>query len=107
MLAALTEGGAPFADDLASLRAEFVALEEIMADPHDLRTCHRDLFPENLRGTAAGSVCVIDWDNHGLAGASQELAFVVWGFANGDADRARAIAENYAASGGAGRRVTR
>jgi Ser/Thr protein kinase RdoA (MazF antagonist) len=103
LIAALTDARAPFADDLAGLREEFVALERIMADPQDLRTCHRDLFPENLRGTHAGSVCVIDWDNHGLAGASQELAFVVWGFAGGRADRARTIAESYSASGGPGR----
>ena len=74
-----------------------------MVDPHDLRTCHRDLFPENLRGVADGSVCIIDWDNHGLAGASQELAFVVWGFAGGRADRARTIAESYTDAGGTGR----
>ena len=56
LIAALTDARAPFADDLAGLREEFVALERIMADPQDLRTCHRDLFPENLRGTDAGSV---------------------------------------------------
>ena len=103
LIAALTDARAPFADDLVRLREEFVALERIMVDPHDLRTCHRDLFPENLRGTATGSMCVIDWDNHGLAGASQELAFVVWSFAGGRADRARTIVDSYRASGGPGR----
>ena len=99
---ALTDARAPFAGDLAALRDEFVAMERLLVDPHDLRTCHRDLFPENLRGTANG-VCVIDWDNHGLAGASQEMAFVVWGFAGGRADRAHTIANSYMASGGPGR----
>ena len=103
LIAALTHAGAPFADDLAGLRDEFVALERILVDPVDPRTCHRDLFPENLRGTVEGSVCVIDWDNFGLAGASQELAFVVWGFAGGRADRAAAIARSYRACGGPGR----
>lgn len=103
LVSALTAAGATFSDDLAAMRDEFVALEELLVDPHDLRTCHRDLFPENLRGTASGSVCVIDWDEHGLAGASQELAFVVWGFACGRSDRAREIVQSYAASGGPGR----
>lgn len=75
----------------------------MLVDPHDLRTCHRDLFTENLRSVADGSVCVIDWDNHGQAGASQELAFVLWGFAGGRADRARQIVDSYAGAGGTGR----
>ena len=103
LVSALTVAGASFCDDLAGMRDELVALEQLLVDPHDVRTCHRDLFPENLRGTASGSVCVIDWDNHGLAGASQELAFVVWAFAGGRADRAREIVRSYAASGGPGR----
>ena len=103
LVVGLTAAGAEFADDLAAMRDELVALERLLVDPHDLRTCHRDLFPENLRGTASGSVCVIDWDNHGLAGASQELAFVVWAFAAGRAERAREIVLSYAADGGPGR----
>jgi Ser/Thr protein kinase RdoA (MazF antagonist) len=103
LVASLTAAGASFVGDLAAMRDELVALEELLVDPHDVRTCHRDLFPENLRGTASGSVCVIDWDGHGLAGMSQELAMVVWGFAAGRADRARAIVDSYAADGGPGR----
>ncbi|MET3807868.1 Ser/Thr protein kinase RdoA (MazF antagonist) [Nakamurella sp. UYEF19] len=103
LLVALTDARAPFADDLAGLREDFIALEQMMVDPADPQTCHRDLFPENLRGTVDGSVCIIDWDNHGLAGASQEMAFVVWGFAGGLADRVTAIVESYRACGGPGR----
>lgn len=103
LVSALTTAGATFADDLAAMRDEVIALEQLLVDPHDVRTCHRDLFPENLRGTVHGSVCVIDWDEHGLAGASQELGFVVWAFSVGRADRARAIVDSYAAAGGAGR----
>ena len=99
----LTAEGAPFADDLAAMRDELVALEELLVDPHDRRTCHRDLFPENLRGTESGSVCVIDWDNHGLAGASQELAFVTWAFAAARPERAHDIVRSYAEDGGPGR----
>ncbi len=103
LISALATAGATFSDDLAAMREEVVALEQLLVDPYDLRTCHRDLFPENLRGTVAGSVCVIDWDEHGLAGASQELGFVVWAFSAGRADRTRAIVESYTASGGPGR----
>lgn len=103
LVSALTVAGASFSDDLALMRDELVALEQLLIDPHDVRTCHRDLFPENLRGTVSGSVCVIDWDNHGLAGTSQELAFVVWAFAGGRADRAREIVQSYVASDGPGR----
>jgi Ser/Thr protein kinase RdoA (MazF antagonist) len=103
LIVALTDARAPFADDLAGLREELVALEQTMVDPDDPQTCHRDLFPENLRGTVDGSMCVIDWDNHGMAGASQELAFVVWSFAGGRADRAAAIVQSYRAWGGPGR----
>lgn len=103
LVASLTVERAPFAADLAALRDEFVALEQILTDPDDLRTCHRDLFPENLRGTSDGAVCIIDWDGHGLAGASQELAFVLWGFNGLRAGRAETIAASYAESGGPGR----
>ena len=103
LVASLKAERAPFAGDLAELRDEFVALERILVDPQDRRSCHRDLFPENLRRTSDGSACVIDWDNHGLAGASQELAFVLWGFAGGRVQRAKEIAESYAESGGSGR----
>ena len=103
LVSALTAAGATFSDDLAAMRDELVALEQLLVDPHDLRTCHRDLFPENLRGTASGSVCVIDWDEHGLAGASQELAFVVWGFTCGRPTAHGRSRQSYAASGGPGR----
>jgi Ser/Thr protein kinase RdoA (MazF antagonist) len=103
LTAALSAAGAPFASDLAGMREEFVALERWLADPVDLRVCHRDLFPENLRGTGDGGVCVIDWDGHGLAGAGQELAHVVWAFSCGSAERAVTITRAYRDGGGPGR----
>ena len=42
--------------------------------PGPLQVCHRDLWADNLLPTAAGGVCVIDWENCGLADPSQELA---------------------------------
>jgi Ser/Thr protein kinase RdoA (MazF antagonist) len=40
LIAALTDARAPFAGDLAALRDELVAMERLLVDPHDLRTCH-------------------------------------------------------------------
>jgi Ser/Thr protein kinase RdoA (MazF antagonist) len=94
---------APFADGLANLRDELVALEAELVPARRLQTCHRDLWADNLRANAAGGLCLIDWDNCGLADPGQELAVVVFEFACGDAGRARALAEAYATAGGPGR----
>ena len=65
--------GAPFADRLADLRDELVALESWLEPPETLRTCHRDLWADNILPTADGGVCVVDWDESGPADPSQEL----------------------------------
>ena len=69
----LLEAGAPFAGRLADLRDELVALESWIEPPQTLRTCHRDLWADNVLATADGGVCVIDWENSGPADPSQEL----------------------------------
>jgi Ser/Thr protein kinase RdoA (MazF antagonist) len=94
---------APFADELADLRDELVALEGLLAPPRDLQVCHRDLWAENVRGTPAGGLCVIDWENGGLADPSQELAIVLFEFGLGDEQRARTLSDAYAEAGGPGR----
>jgi Ser/Thr protein kinase RdoA (MazF antagonist) len=100
----LRAGGAPFADELDALVPELVALEAILGDPpRALRTCHRDLWADNVRRTEAGSLCVFDFDNAGLANPSQELALVLVEFADRDGSRARAIQVAYAQAGGPGR----
>ena len=76
----LTDAGAPFAADLAGYRDDLVRLETLMEAPADLRTCHRDLFADNVLGTDAGGLCVIDWENCGLADPSQELGLVAFDF---------------------------
>ena len=63
----LAAAGAPFAGDLAAMRDDLVALERLLVPARELRTCHRDLWSDNLRATAHGGLCVIDWDNCGLA----------------------------------------
>jgi len=99
----LHAGGAPFTDALEALVPEIVALEAFLgAPPRSLRTCHRDLWADNLRRTSTGSLCVFDFDNAGLADPSQELALILVEFAGDDGTRARAIRAAYADAGGPG-----
>jgi hypothetical protein len=99
----LSEAGAPFAADLAGYRDDLVHLETLMEAPAELRTCHRDLFADNVLGTKAGGLCVIDWENCGLADPSQELGLVAFDFGAGDPDRITALLIAYTAAGGPGR----
>jgi Ser/Thr protein kinase RdoA (MazF antagonist) len=104
LVVALRGRGAPFAGELDALVPELVALEVLLGGPpRDLRTCHRDLWADNVRRTAAGGLCVFDFDNAGLADPAQELAAVLVEYAGGDPARARAIRTAYAEAGGPGR----
>jgi Ser/Thr protein kinase RdoA (MazF antagonist) len=104
LVVALRGGGAPFVGELDALVPEFVALEAYLGGlPRDLRTCHRDLWADNVRVAAAGGLCVFDFDNAGLADPSQELAAVLVEYAGSDPARARAISTAYAEAGGPGR----
>jgi thiamine kinase-like enzyme len=69
----LAQAGAPFADRLAQLRDELVALELWLEPAHQVRTCHRDLWSDNLLPTVDGGVCVIDWENSGPADPPRSL----------------------------------
>jgi len=73
------------------MRDELVALERLMEEPRELQTCHRDLWADNVLRTTAGGLCVIDWENCGLADPSQELALVLFEFGLGDSERARTL----------------
>ena len=99
----LRRAGAPFADRLAGLRDELVALESWIEPARDVQTCHRDLWADNVLPTADGGVCVIDWDNSGPADPSQELASVLFEFARSDPGRARVLADAYREAGGPAR----
>ncbi len=96
----LRAAGAPFAGRLAVVRDELVALESWLEPPQTLRVCHRDLWADNVLPTAAGGVCVIDWENSGPADPSQELGCLLFEFARGDTGRARALADAYREAGG-------
>jgi Ser/Thr protein kinase RdoA (MazF antagonist) len=103
-VAALRAARAPFVDELDALVPEQIALEALLGEPpRDARTCHRDLWADNVRRTRDGGLCVFDFDNAGLADPSQELAAVLVEYAGGDPARSRAIRDAYAAAGGPGR----
>jgi Ser/Thr protein kinase RdoA (MazF antagonist) len=96
----LAEAGAPFAGRLAGLRDELVALESWIEPPQLLRTCHRDLWADNVLPTADGGVCIIDWEDSGPADPSQELGCVLFEFARADPGRARVLTQAYRQAGG-------
>jgi Ser/Thr protein kinase RdoA (MazF antagonist) len=99
----LAAAGAPFARDMEELRDDLLALEALIEPARDLRTCHRDLWADNLRATDDGGMCVIDWENCGLADPGQELSGVLFEFWGGEPDRARALHRAYRRAGGPGR----
>jgi len=100
----LRDARAPFAGELDALVPELVALATwVGRQPRALRTCHRDLWADNVRGTPAGDLCVFDFDNAGLADPSQELACVLVEYAGDDPPRARAIRDAYAEACGSAR----
>jgi Ser/Thr protein kinase RdoA (MazF antagonist) len=95
---------APVADEIAALVPELVGLESLLGrPPRAVRTSHRDLWADNLRARADGGLCLIDFDDAGLADPSQELALILVEFAGLDPARARVIREAYAEAGGPGR----
>jgi hypothetical protein len=98
----LAAAAAPFADDVAGVRDELVKMEGLLRRSTVLRTCHRDLWAENLRPAAAGGLCVIDWENCGLAGPGQEVAGVVFELGIGDPARGAEVYRAYRAAGGPG-----
>lgn len=103
LLARLSSRQAPFVDELAALIPQLVVLEGCLGGPpRDLRTCHRDLWADNVRRTGGGELCVFDFDNAGLADPSQELAAVMVEYC-GDRSRTRALQEAYEEAGGPGR----
>ena len=99
----LFEAGAPFAGQFDHMREEFAALDEWVRPPRELWTCHRDLWADNLRPTAAGGVCVIDWQDCGPADPGDELACSLVEFGAGQPARIAAIYWSYLESGGPGR----
>jgi Ser/Thr protein kinase RdoA (MazF antagonist) len=99
---ALAGARAPFAAEFAASVPGFLDLQEAFRPPETVQLCHRDLWANNLRATPDGGLCVLDWDNCGPAGATQELAVVLVEFCAGDAERVGALCRAYLAAGGRG-----
>ena len=95
--------GAPFADRLAALVPDLLAMEELLTPMVGRQWCHLDLWADNLRGTPDGGVCVIDFDNAGPAEPTRELAMVLFEFARTGRDRLHALVAAYEEAGGSGR----
>jgi aminoglycoside phosphotransferase (APT) family kinase protein len=91
---------APFAEEVADLRDELVALESWLEPARIVQMCHRDLWADNVLPTADGGVCIVDWENSGPADPRHELACVLFEFARTDVGRARALVNAYEAAGG-------
>ena len=103
LVSALRARHAPFADELDALLPELVAMEAYLGGPpRELRTCHRDLWADNVRRARDGSLCVFDFDNAGLADPSQELAVILVEYC-ADPGRAGLVRAAYADAGGPGR----
>ena len=100
----LRDACAPFHEELALAVPEILALEGLLGRmPGPLRTCHRDLWADNLRRKMDGGLCAFDFDNAGLADPTQELACVLVEY-RGEVDgRSRRIRDGYARAGGPGR----
>jgi Ser/Thr protein kinase RdoA (MazF antagonist) len=103
VLAELEEVGAPFAPAVAVVCDDLVALAAKVEPPVGVRTCHRDLFADNVRRGADGRVWVFDWQECGFGDPSHELALGLFEFAAGDPARAAALHEAYRGAGGPGR----
>jgi aminoglycoside phosphotransferase (APT) family kinase protein len=102
LAAALADARGPHADGLAALCDELIALEDLLEPPQALVTCHRDLWADNVLPTRSGGLCVIDWDNCGLANQDQEVALVLCEFGADDPARIRRLYGSYVEAGGPG-----
>jgi aminoglycoside phosphotransferase (APT) family kinase protein len=103
LIEALRREQAPFSKQLAEQRDDLVALEALLRTPTQLQACHRDLFADNVLSTPNTELCVIDWENSGLADPNQELAVVLFEYGRGSSDRARLLSQTYIDHGGPGR----
>jgi Ser/Thr protein kinase RdoA (MazF antagonist) len=103
LVAVTRAAGAPFAEHLAGYVDELRALEAMLDPLPADRTCHRDLWADNVRGLGGGGLCVFDWDNCGPGSQSEELGLVLFEFGRGEASRHRALRDAYVDAGGSGR----
>jgi Ser/Thr protein kinase RdoA (MazF antagonist) len=94
---------APFAGALDAEIPELLRLEALIEPPANLQNCHRDLWADNILPTPTGGVCVIDWENCGLADPAQELPMTMIDYAFGDQHRIAELYLSYLEAGGPAR----
>jgi len=99
----LRDARAPFADRLAALVPDVLAVEALLTAPADRQVCHRDLWADNVLRTPTGDVVVLDWENSGAGSPAQELAVAAFEFGCGDPARIGALYASYVEAGGPGR----
>lgn len=103
LVAQLRAEQAPFAPELASLVPQLIALERTFETPADVRTCHCDLWADNVRLTADGGIVLLDWESAGPESPSHELGMVIFEYGLGDPTRKLDLYAAYLIAGGPGR----
>jgi len=98
---------APFAQQLAAEIPFLLQLERLLTVPTHLQMCHRDLWSDNMLPSATGGICVIDWENCGLAAPAQELPMALMDFCYVDQARTATFYAAYLDAGGPARLVRR
>jgi aminoglycoside phosphotransferase (APT) family kinase protein len=100
------EAEAPFAERLAGLVPDLLAVEAVLERPTYAQLCHRDLWADNVRPAPGGGLIVLDWENSGPGDPSQELGVALFEFGCREPARIRTLYDAYVAAGGPGR-ITR
>jgi Ser/Thr protein kinase RdoA (MazF antagonist) len=103
LLTAAAAARAPFAEAFRAEVPHLLALESVLEAPSRLQNCHRDLWADNMLPTPDGRICVIDWENCGLADPSQEVPMALVDFGGDDQSRIAALYGAYLDNGGPGR----
>jgi Ser/Thr protein kinase RdoA (MazF antagonist) len=103
LLMAAQAAGAPFAEAFRAEVPHLLALEAVLEAPTRLLNCHRDLWADNMLPTPDGAICVIDWENCGLADPAQEVPMALADFGGGDQRRIAGLYRAYRDNGGPGR----
>jgi len=103
LLAGAKAAAAPFAAALDAEIPELLRLEALIEPPSNVQSCHRDLWADNMLPTPSGGVCVIDWENCGLADPAQELPMAMIDFGLNDQRRVAELYQAYIAAGGSAR----
>jgi Ser/Thr protein kinase RdoA (MazF antagonist) len=103
LLQQMAATGYPRASELVEMRDELCALERLLEEPQFLQRLHLDLWADNVRATAHGDLCVVDWDNSGPGDPRQELAVVLFEYCSGSPTRAHTLVESYVGAGGPAR----